>query len=314
MHYFTYKLKEVSTDELMNLIGVNDQNLNLIKDLYNCDISIRNDNVLFFSSDEELYFHFTKLIDNLLLQLKGNNSIDQNLIKQTYLGINDMVNLDWQKQVAGYTYNLKPIKYKTYNQYRLYKNIMENDLVFSLGPAGTGKTFIGVLCACNAYKSGEVKKIILTRPAVEAGESLGFLPGDLKEKVDPYLMPLYDALYDILGDELVEKMLEKNQIEIIPLAYMRGRTLNDAFVILDEAQNTTPSQMLMFLTRLGNKSKMVVNGDLSQIDLNLSKTKSGLEIAKNKLTDIKGISFVEFNSSDVVRHPLVEKIIKKFVI
>lgn len=314
MHYFTYKLKEVSTDELMELVGANDVNLNFLRELYNCDITMRNDDVLFFSSDEDLFNHFKKLIDNLLLQIKGRNSVDINFIKQTFLGLNDMTNLNWQKQIAGYTFNSKPIKYKTYNQYRLYKNILENDLVFSLGPAGTGKTFIGVLCACNAFKNGEVKKIILTRPAVEAGENLGFLPGDLKEKVDPYLMPLYDALYDILGDELVEKMLEKNQIEIIPLAYMRGRTLNDAFVILDEAQNTTPSQMLMFLTRLGNKSKMVVNGDLSQIDLNLSKTKSGLEIAKNKLNDIKGISFVEFNSSDVVRHPLVEKIIKKFVI
>lgn len=314
MHYFTYKLKEVSIDELMELVGANDVNLNFLRELYNCDITMRNDDVLFFSSDEDLFNHFKKLIDNLLLQIKGRNSVDINFIKQTFLGLNDMTNLNWQKQIAGYTFNSKPIKYKTYNQYRLYKNILENDLVFSLGPAGTGKTFIGVLCACNAFKNGEVKKIILTRPAVEAGENLGFLPGDLKEKVDPYLMPLYDALYDILGDELVEKMLEKNQIEIIPLAYMRGRTLNDAFVILDEAQNTTPSQMLMFLTRLGNKSKMVVNGDLSQIDLNLSKTKSGLEIAKNKLNDIKGISFVEFNSSDVVRHPLVEKIIKKFVI
>ena len=314
MHYFTYKLKEVSTDELMELVGANDVNLYFLRELYNCYITMRNDDVLFFSSDEDLFNHFKKLIDNLLLQIKGRNSVDINFIKQTFLGLNDMTNLNWQKQIAGYTFNSKPIKYKTYNQYRLYKNILENDLVFSLGPAGTGKTFIGVLCACNAFKNGEVKKIILTRPAVEAGENLGFLPGDLKEKVDPYLMPLYDALYDILGDELVEKMLEKNQIEIIPLAYMRGRTLNDAFVILDEAQNTTPSQMLMFLTRLGNKSKMVVNGDLSQIDLNLSKTKSGLEIAKNKLNDIKGISFVEFNSSDVVRHPLVEKIIKKFVI
>ncbi|MGN1405488.1 MAG: PhoH family protein, partial [Erysipelotrichaceae bacterium] len=157
-------------------------------------------------------------------------------------------------------------------------------------------------------------RIILTRPAVEAGESLGFLPGDLKEKVDPYLMPLYDALYEIMGDENVNKMLEKNQIEIIPLAYMRGRTLNDAFVILDEAQNTTPGQMLMFLTRLGRNSKMVVNGDLSQIDLNLSRTKSGLKVASEKLRNIKGISFNEFEKSDVVRHPLVEKIIENFVV
>ena len=207
MHYFTYKLKEVSTDELMELVGANDVNLYFLRELYNCDITMRNDDVLFFSSDEDLFNHFKKLIDNLLLQIKGRNSVDINFIKQTFLGLNDMTNLNWQKQIAGYTFNSKPIKYKTYNQYHLYKNILENDLVFSLGPAGTGKTFIGVVCACNAFKNGEVKKIILTRPAVEAGENLGFLPGDLKEKVDPYLMPLYDALYDILGDELVEKML-----------------------------------------------------------------------------------------------------------
>lgn len=314
MQHFTYRLKEIDTDELMELTGINDSNLKYLKEIYGCEISIRNNDVLFFKEDEDDFKHFKTLLDNLLMQIKAHNVVDINMIKQLYLSINEQIDLKWQSQIAGYTVNNRPIRFKTYNQYRLSDSIRHNDLVFSLGPAGTGKTFIAVLSACQAYKNGDIKKIILTRPAVEAGESLGFLPGDLKEKVDPYLMPLYDALNEIMGDENVNKMLEKNQIEIIPLAYMRGRTLNDAFVILDEAQNTTPGQMLMFLTRLGKNSKMVVNGDLSQVDLNLARTKSGLRVASDKLRNIKGISFNEFDRSDVVRHPLVEKIIENFVV
>lgn len=314
MQHFTYRIKEIDTDELMELTGINDSNLKYLKEIYGCEISIRNNDVLFFKEDEDDFKHFKTLLDNLLMQIKAHNVVDINMIKQLYLSINEQIDLKWQSQIAGYTVNNRPIRFKTYNQYRLADSIRHNDLVFSLGPAGTGKTFIAVLSACQAYKNGDIKKIILTRPAVEAGESLGFLPGDLKEKVDPYLMPLYDALNEIMGDENVNKMLEKNQIEIIPLAYMRGRTLNDAFVILDEAQNTTPGQMLMFLTRLGKNSKMVVNGDLSQVDLNLARTKSGLRVASDKLRNIKGISFNEFDRSDVVRHPLVEKIIENFVV
>ena len=314
MQHFTYRLKEIDTDELLELSGINDSNLKYLKEIYGCDISIRNSDVLFFKEDEEEFRHFKTLMDNLLMQIKAHNPVDINMIKQLYLNINEEIDLKWQSQIAGYTVSNRPIRFKTYNQYRLSDSIKNNDLVFSLGPAGTGKTFVAVLCACQAFKNGDIKKIILTRPAVEAGESLGFLPGDLKEKVDPYLMPLYDALYEIMGSENVDKMLEKNQIEIIPLAYMRGRTLNDAFVILDEAQNTTAGQMLMFLTRLGRNSKMVVNGDLSQIDLNLARTRSGLKVASEKLRNIKGISFNEFDRSDVVRHPLVEKIIENFVV
>ena len=314
MQHFTYRLKEIDTDELLELSGINDSNLKYLKEIYGCDISIRNSDVLFFKEDEEEFRHFKTLMDNLLMQIKAHNPVDINMIKQLYLNINEEIDLKWQSQIAGYTVSNRPIRFKTYNQYRLSDSIKHNDLVFSLGPAGTGKTFVAVLCACQAFKNGDIKKIILTRPAVEAGESLGFLPGDLKEKVDPYLMPLYDALYEIMGSENVDKMLEKNQIERIPLAYMRGRTLNDAFVILDEAQNTTAGQMLMFLTRLGRNSKMVVNGDLSQIDLNLARTRSGLKVASEKLRNIKGISFNEFDRSDVVRHPLVEKIIENFVV
>ena len=314
MQHFTYRLKEIDTDELLELSGINDSNLKYLKEIYGCDISIRNSDVLFFKEDEEEFRHFKTLMDNLLMQIKAHNPVDINMIKQLYLNINEEIDLKWQSQIAGYTVSNRPIRFKTYNQYRLSDSIKHNDLVFSLGPAGTGKTFVAVLCACQAFKNGDIKKIILTRPAVEAGESLGFLPGDLKEKVDPYLMPLYDALYEIMGSENVDRMLEKNQIEIITLAYMRGRTLNDAFVILDEAQNTTAGQMLMFLTRLGRNSKMVVNGDLSQIDLNLARTRSGLKVASEKLRNIKGISFNEFDRSDVVRHPLVEKIIENFVV
>ena len=314
MQHFTYRLKEIDTDELLELSGINDSNLKYLKEIYGCDISIRNSDVLFFKEDEEEFRHFKTLMDNLLMQIKAHNPVDINMIKQLYLNINEEIDLKWQSQIAGYTLSNRPKRFKNYNQYRLSDSIKHNDLDLSIVQSVNGKTLVAVLCACQAFKNGDIKKIILTRPAVEAGESLGFLPGDLKEKVDPYLMPLYDALYEIMGSENVDKMLEKNQIEIIPLAYMRGRTLNDAFVILDEAQNTTAGQMLMFLTRLGRNSKMVVNGDLSQIDLNLARTRSGLKVASEKLRNIKGISFNEFDRSDVVRHPLVEKIIENFVV
>ncbi|EQC57366.1 phosphate starvation-inducible protein PhoH, partial [Lactococcus cremoris subsp. cremoris TIFN6] len=190
-------------------------------------------------------------------------------------------------------------------------SVKQHDIVFGIGPAGTGKTFLAVVMAVQALRNGQVKRIILTRPAVEAGESLGFLPGDLQEKVDPYLRPVYDALFQILGKTATERMMERGVIEIAPLAYMRGRTLDDAFVILDEAQNTTSMQMKMFLTRLGFNSKMIVNGDISQIDLP-NKVKSGLIDAKDKLGHVNAIDFVYFMTKDVVRHPVVAEIIKAY--
>ena len=205
----------------------------------------------------------------------------------------------------------KPIRVKTLGQREYISAIKSNDLVFGVGPAGTGKTYLAVVMAVQALRAGNVKRIILTRPAVEAGESLGFLPGDLKEKVDPYLRPLYDALHDVLGTEHTARLMERGTIEVAPLAYMRGRTLDDAFVILDEAQNTTPEQMKMFLTRLGFGSKMVINGDITQIDLPKG-VKSGLQIAEYRLANIKGIAFVYLKQSDVVRHPLVQKIIAAY--
>ena len=205
----------------------------------------------------------------------------------------------------------KSIRAKTLGQRDYVHAIRNNDLVFGIGPAGTGKTYLAVVLAVHALKNNLVERIILTRPAVEAGERLGFLPGDLKEKVDPYLRPLYDALHDVLGAEHTERLIERGTIEIAPLAYMRGRTLDDAFVILDEAQNTTDNQMKMFLTRLGFGSKMVVTGDITQVDLPKG-VKSGLWTVQNKLKNISGISFVYFGETDVIRHPLVAKIINAF--
>ncbi len=207
--------------------------------------------------------------------------------------------------------NGQPILAKTVNQKRMVEASAENDIVFAIGPAGTGKTYTAVAIAVNALKNKQVKRIVLVRPAVEAGESLGFLPGDMKEKVDPYLRPLYDALDDMIHAEKLKSYLESKIIEIVPLAYMRGRTLNNAFIILDEAQNATSTQMKMFLTRLGMDSKIIATGDLTQIDLP-KKTMSGLKHAVSLLKNIKGISLIELDGRDVVRHPLVKKIIEAY--
>jgi phosphate starvation-inducible PhoH-like protein len=204
-----------------------------------------------------------------------------------------------------------PIKAKTPNQQKLVKLVTDNDLVFALGPAGTGKTYISVALAVRALKNKTIRKIIITRPAVEAGENLGFLPGDLKEKIDPYLRPIYDALNDMIPHEKLGYYMEREIIEIAPLAYMRGRTLNNAFILLDEAQNTTPMQMKMFLTRMGPESKMIVTGDTTQVDLP-AKQSSGLKQAIRILQDVKGIGFVELNEKDVVRHRLVRDIIDAY--
>ncbi len=216
--------------------------------------------------------------------------------------------LDLLRGEIGVTFKGKPIRVKTIGQRHYVSTIKKKDIVFGIGPAGTGKTYLAVVLAVGALKEGQVKRIVLTRPAVEAGESLGFLPGDLQEKVDPYLRPLYDALNDVLGPDQVAKSLERGLIEIAPLAYMRGRTLDDSFIILDESQNTTPEQMKMFLTRLGFGSKMVITGDVTQIDLPRGK-KSGLVEAEQILKSIEEIGIVHFNEQDVVRHSLVQKII-----
>ena len=306
-----YVFKNLSQDDIQNIVGVNDANLQLLEELYDCGIVYRDDYFKLLSDDEEMFAKFSAHMDYLVSRCKE-DAIDHDLIKQSFMHINEAQNGYFKKEVIAYSFAGKPFKAKTYNQQRFIDLIKNNDLIFGIGPAGTGKTFLAVLMAVTYLKKGEVNRIIITRPAVEAGESLGYLPGDLKEKIDPYLMPIYDALDAILGGEQKDKMIEKGIIEVIPLAYMRGRTLDEAFIILDEAQNTTDKQMLMFLTRLGFNSKMVVNGDITQIDLNISRNRSGLKIAYEKLRDIEKIAFLEFNNSDVVRNPLVSKIIEHF--
>lgn len=303
-----YKIIDLTDEEIKNLIGVNDENIKLLSSLYKTDITYRNDVFNFLSEDKELCNRFKEHMDNLIKYIKD---VDYDFIKQSYLSENTY---NYSNEIIAYSFTGKPYKCKTYTQFEFIKKVNNSDLVFAIGPAGTGKTFLAVLMAINALKRGDVNKIIITRPAVEAGESLGFLPGDLKEKIDPYLMPIYDALDAILGADKKDSYIEKGIIEVMPLAYMRGRTLDEAFVILDEAQNTTDRQMLMFLTRLGFNSKMIVNGDVTQIDLNISKTNSGLVSAINKLKGVDNISFVEFKNSDVVRNPLVQTIIDKFKI
>lgn len=310
-----YIITNLDSDGIKTLIGINDANLKLLENLYNVDLAYHDDKIIFMSDNDGLFECFEKHMDHIVNSINKYGTVDYDYIKQSFLAITENnMNIDWQSTIIGYTSSGKPLRCKTFNQYRFINEIKHNDLLFSIGPAGTGKTFLAVLLAYNALKNNDVNKIILTRPAVEAGESLGFLPGDLKEKVDPYLMPLYDSLEILMGKETMDRYIEKGIIEVIPLAYMRGRTLNDAFVILDEAQNTTASQMLMFLTRLGYNSKMIVNGDITQIDLNIYKTQSGLVMALDKLVGIKDISFVEFSNSDVVRNPLVQTIIENFKI
>ncbi|MBQ1378753.1 MAG: PhoH family protein, partial [Erysipelotrichaceae bacterium] len=272
-----YVFKDLTQDDIKNIIGVSDANIQLLEELYDCGIVYRDDYFKLLSDDEEMFAKFSAHMDYLVSICKE-EEIDYDLIKQSFININESHREFFKKETIAYSFNGKPYKAKTANQQRFIDLIRENDLTFGIGPAGTGKTFLAVLMAVSYFKKGKISKIIITRPAVEAGESLGYLPGDLKEKIDPYLMPIYDALDAILGGEQKDKMIEKGTIEVIPLAYMRGRTLDEAFIILDEAQNTTDKQMLMFLTRLGFNSKMVVNGDITQIDLNINRTRSGLKI------------------------------------
>ena len=250
----------------------------------------------------------TLLINNIVLNLSDVhaliNNIDDNNVKS-------IVSLYLKKDVLITNVYGKPIYPKTLNQKLYIKSLEDNDIVFAIGPAGTGKTFLGVMFALKYLKSFKVRRIVLVRPIVEAGEKLGFLPGDLKEKIDPYLIPIYDALNDAIGKEQVEKLIERGTIEVAPLAYMRGRTLDNAIIILDEAQNATLTQMKMFLTRLGFGSKMIVTGDLSQIDLP-NKSVSGMVEAIDLLNDIEGIKMIKFQREDVMRHPLVFKIIERY--
>ena len=307
------KLEAYNIEQLVNLSGVKDENLEVLEDHFQVEISLRGDEMSIVGSQQQIE-KTKKVIYSLLKLIVSGVSISrrdviyaQKLVEKDKL---DQLSEHYHIKIAR-TYNGKLIYPKTLGQKSYYYALKNNDVVFGIGPAGTGKTYLAVVFAVAALKNNEVKKIILTRPAVEAGENLGFLPGDLKEKVDPYLRPLYDALYDMLGVEQTEKLMEKGVIEIAPLAYMRGRTLEDAYVILDEAQNTTDNQMKMFLTRLGFRSKMIVTGDISQIDLPRNTT-SGLIRALDILEGVKGISFIHLSAMDVVRHPVVQRIIERY--
>jgi phosphate starvation-inducible protein PhoH and related proteins len=314
----TEELKTISVNlenpnEAIALLGNSDTNLKMIEQELGVSIVTRGETVSVSGSPENVEM-VTNIISNLLYVIrKGINISGRDVMyalqmskKGTLEYFKDIYEEEITKNAKG-----KSIRVKTLGQQQYLMAMRKHDLVFGIGPAGTGKTYLAVVMAVNALKNGNVKRIILTRPAVEAGESLGFLPGDLKEKVDPYLRPLYDALHDILGTEHTQRMIERGTIEIAPLAYMRGRTLDDAFVILDEAQNTTQAQMKMFLTRLGFGSKMVITGDQTQIDLPRG-VKSGLITAESILSEVKGISIVHLEQSDVVRHPLVGRIIQAY--
>ncbi|MGC5328548.1 PhoH family protein [Brevibacillus sp. SYSU BS000544] len=307
------KIQFADASEALLLFGPHDTYLKQIEQKTSAKIVTRSGEIAISGEKEEV----TKIASlfNILLQLvqRGITLSERDVSYAMQLTekneAEQLLHL-YDEEVAR-TQRGKIIRAKTLGQRHYLSAIKRYDIVFGIGPAGTGKTYLAVVMAVNALKTGRVKRIVLTRPAVEAGESLGFLPGDLQEKVDPYLRPLYDALYDMLGTEQVAKMLERGLIEVAPLAYMRGRTLEDSFVILDEAQNTTPEQIKMFLTRLGFGSKMVVTGDITQIDLPKGK-KSGLREAERILAMIPDIAFIRFQESDVVRHSLVQKIIEAY--
>ncbi|GGA68652.1 PhoH family protein [Ornithinibacillus halotolerans] len=300
-------------EEALELFGNNDKYLKHIEDKLNVSIVTRGEKVSVSGTNEDISIVQDVLLTLLNVVRKGITIAERDIVYAIELAKQGKINQfeTLFEDVIAKTVKGKSIRVKTLGQKKYVSAIKENDLVFGIGPAGTGKTYLAVVMAVQALKNGHIKRIILTRPAVEAGESLGFLPGDLKEKVDPYLRPLYDALNDVLGAEHTLRLIERETIEIAPLAYMRGRTLDDAFVILDEAQNTTPEQMKMFLTRLGFGSKMVITGDITQVDLPKG-VKSGLQVADKLLASIKDISFIYLTQTDVVRHPLVQKIIDAY--
>ncbi|HFU7328430.1 TPA: PhoH family protein [Streptococcus agalactiae] len=314
MQEYSIEITLQHPDDMMSLFGSNERHLKLIEENLDVIIHARTERVQVLGDSEEAVETARLTIEALLVLVNRGMTVNTSDVV-TALSMAQNGSIDkfvalYEEEIIKDSYG-KPIRVKTLGQKIYVDSVKNHDVVFGIGPAGMGKTFLAVTLAVTALKRGQVKRIILTRPAVEAGESLGFLPGDLKEKVDPYLRPVYDALYQILGKEQTSRLMEREIIEIAPLAYMRGRTLDDAFVILDEAQNTTIMQMKMFLTRLGFNSKMIVNGDVSQIDLPKN-VKSGLIDAVEKLRNIKKIDFIHLSAKDVVRHPVVAEIINAY--
>lgn len=295
----------------MELFGNLDQHMKIVKEHFDVEIIQRDNQLLLRGADSAKAL---QVIEELVKMIQGGEKLDVQKIHYVIGLKNEGISYiegNVNNDILCFTHMGKPIKPKTLGQKAYAKAIRESDVIFSIGPAGTGKTYLAVAMAINAFKNKEIQKIILVRPAVEAGERLGFLPGDLQEKVDPYLRPLYDALYEILGRESALRLKEKETIEVVPLAYMRGRTLDNSFIILDEAQNSTKEQMKMFLTRMGFGSKMVITGDITQIDLPKGK-KSGLVEAAKILKQVKDIRFCYLKDVDVVRHELVKKIINAY--
>jgi phosphate starvation-inducible PhoH-like protein len=291
------------------LYGVNNTHLQIIKALYPKLRIVARDNVLRVLGDEEQMADFEENIEKIRKHVLKYNSINEDNLINIIKG--GKINDDTSSDVVVYNISGKPIKSRSANQQKLIDAYNNNDMLFAVGPAGTGKTYLSIALAVKALKEKATKKIILSRPAVEAGEKLGFLPGDMKDKIDPYLQPLYDALEDMIPAVKLQDMIEKHIIQIAPLAFMRGRTLSDAVIILDEAQNTTSAQIRMFLTRLGWNAKMIITGDLTQVDLPHGTT-SGLREAIRVLNGIEGISFINMNEKDIVRHKLVTRIVNAY--
>ncbi|MBP2024793.1 PhoH family protein [Peptoniphilus stercorisuis] len=306
-------LAPLNADRQSQLFGKLDENIKLIENSFNVNIKLEESH-LKITGDEDQLERVSVLFNNLFEVLKKQRELDKKDLSYSIDLIkagNTASILELLNETVVHTSMGKPIKAKTLGQKRYLDSIKQNDVVFGIGPAGTGKTYLAMAAAVRAFKNKEVNRIILTRPAVEAGENLGFLPGDLQMKVDPYLRPLYDALFEILGHDNYNKYVEKGLIEVAPLAYMRGRTLDNAFVILDEAQNTTSEQMKMFLTRLGYGSKAIITGDITQTDLPRGK-QSGLKTVLHILRHVRGIGIVYLGNNDIVRHPLVQRIISAY--
>ncbi len=304
---------EMSVEHMQKIFGAGDSYVKKIEKDLNVTVVDRNGKII-ITGEEHQANQACRILNQLTeISRRGNEIEEQSVNYAITLGMENKEEIltEIDSDIICHTVSGKPIKPKTYGQKLYVDAIRDKMITFGLGPAGTGKTYLAMAMAITAFKNDEVSRIILTRPAIEAGEKLGFLPGDLQSKVDPYLRPLYDALYQIMGADSFAKNMEKGLIEVAPLAYMRGRTLDNAYIILDEAQNTTPAQMKMFLTRIGFGSKVVVTGDSSQKDLPAG-TKSGLDIATKVLAKIDDIAFCNLTSKDVVRHPLVQKIVKAY--